>query len=184
MPEAALATREGSPEDLLIRMASGDRAAFRAFYEATNSRLFPVAQAILRDRDRAADVLQDAYLRIFERAFQFRSDKGSALAWAITITRRLALNAIRRSPAAMVSIDDHESAFEIADDTLPAISEGFEPRLGPCMDALPARQREAVVLAYVLGLTHEELAERLGTPLGTVKSWVRRGLEQLKECLR
>ncbi|MGL5114373.1 MAG: sigma-70 family RNA polymerase sigma factor [Beijerinckiaceae bacterium] len=184
MARGGTATYDARLDDLLCLMAKGDRGAFQTFYEATARRLLPVAQAILRDRERAQDILQDAYIRMFERAWQFDPERGAAMAWAVTVTRRLALNAVRAAPVVMVSISENDGVFDVQDDTISRTGSTFEPRLGDCLRKLSVVQREAIIQAYVFGLTHDELAERLSTPLGTVKSWIRRGLGELKECLQ
>lgn len=173
----------GPDEVLLLKIAEGDRLAFRKFYASTSGALLGVCLNMLRDRSRAEDVLQEAYVRIWERASLFDPAKGAALVWAGTLTRRLALNELRRTRIASVPIDgDDGPAHEIAADFVDPDPIGGR-RLGPCLERLPSDQRTAVVLATVHGLTHSELAARLDKPLGTVKSWIARGLANLKECI-
>jgi RNA polymerase sigma-70 factor, ECF subfamily len=172
-----------SSEELLLAIANGNRAAFRTLYAETGPRLYAICLRMLKARDQAEDVMQAAFVRIWERSHQFDPAKGEAMAWLATVTRHCALDRLRAQPKATISfdesvvneIDGHMAAFE----TSPA----GNGDLHRCLKRLREDYRNVVVLAYVNGLTHEELAERFGKPLGTVKSWVKRGLEQLKGCM-
>jgi RNA polymerase sigma-70 factor (ECF subfamily) len=172
-----------SNEALLSLVAQGDRQAFRSLYRSTAGTLTAVCLGILRDRASAEEVLQEAYVRVWEHARSYDPARGAAIAWLVTIARRLALNEIRRRKNAPVAMDEVSSEVELLAAEKPAEGVGLGGRLRTCLDQLDADYRQAVVLAYVQGLTHEELAARLARPLGTVKSWVRRGLIDLKECL-
>lgn len=169
---------------LLRAVATGDRAALRAVYDRQSVRLFGVANAILRDRDAAADALQDAFLRIARRAGQFDAARGAPEAWLGAITRHAALDIIRARgrevPTDDPGLGDRAVAPE-AEERLSASAEGR--RLRQCLDGLEPKNRDGIILAFVHGLSHPQISERLGTPLGTVKSWIRRGLLALKECL-
>ncbi|GGJ03932.1 sigma-70 family RNA polymerase sigma factor [Neoroseomonas lacus] len=169
---------------LLTSVAEGDRAALRAVYERQSVRLFGVANAILRDRDTAADALQDAFIRIARRAAQFDATRGAPEAWLGAIVRHAALDIIRARgrevPTDDPALGDQAVAPE-AEERLSASVEG--QRLRHCLDGLEPKNRDGIILAFVHGLSHPQIAERLGTPLGTVKSWIRRGLQSLKECL-
>jgi RNA polymerase sigma-70 factor (ECF subfamily) len=169
---------------LLAAIAAGDRAALRAVYERQSVRLFGVANAILRDRDAAADAIQDAFLKVARRAGQFDPARGSAEAWLGGIVRHAALDLIRARGREMPTDDpalgDRAVAPE-AEERLAATEEGR--RLRECLSALEPKNRDGIVLAFVHGLSHPQIADRLGLPLGTVKSWIRRGLLALRECL-
>lgn len=169
---------------LLAAAAAGDRGALRAIYERQSTRLFGVANAILRDRDIAADALQDAFLRISRRAGQFDPARGSAEAWLAAIVRHAALDILRARGREMPTDDpmlgDEAEAAE-AEARLIASVEG--QRLRACLALLETKNRAGIVLAFVHGLSHPQIAARLGMPLGTVKSWIRRGLLALRECL-
>ncbi|MEO3472330.1 sigma-70 family RNA polymerase sigma factor [Roseomonas sp. CAU 1739] len=169
---------------LLAAVATGDRAALRAVYQRQSVRLFGVANAILRDRDAAADALQDAFLRIARRSGQFDASRGAAEAWLGAIVRHAALDIIRARgreiPTDDPTLGDQAVAPE-AEERLTASAEGR--RLRQCLEGLEPKNREGIILAFVHGLSHPQIADRLGTPLGTVKSWIRRGLLALKECL-
>lgn len=170
-----------SAEALFQRVARKDRAAFRALYAATASRLFAVCVSLLRDRARAEEALQAAYMRIWERAASFESEKGAALAWMTVLTRRVALNELRRRDNAHESLD-REEAPEIPAD-LPEQDPMARGRLVDCLDQLGGERREWAILAYVQGYSHEELARRFGRPLGTMKSALFRGLADLRKCI-
>jgi RNA polymerase sigma-70 factor, ECF subfamily len=169
--------------DMLLSIANGDRAAFRVLYAKAGPKLFAICLRMMRSRDQAEDVFQEAFVKIWERSWQFDPDKGDGLAWLATLTRHCALDRLRRAPRHHVPFDD------AAADEIDAASPTLQPDFGAssdlqgCLAQLRDDYRDAVVLAYVNGLTHEELAERFGRPLGTIKSWVKRGLEQLKDCM-
>lgn len=170
---------------LIYQTALGDQRAFERLYSATSSQLFGAALALLRRRDLAEDVLQEAYVKIWHSAASYQPERGSASTWLGTIVRRCAIDRLRRRPEG-VSLDEEEWAA-IADDTPgplhQVMADADARRLGNCLEHLDERQRESVALAFFHGLTHSELAERLGSPLGTVKAWVRRGLDKLRTCL-
>jgi RNA polymerase sigma-70 factor (ECF subfamily) len=183
-PMRAVATTDGSVLDsLLMRIALGDHAAFRSLYDATAGRLFAISIRIVRDRSLAEDVLQEAYVRIWERARRFDPTRGNASAWIIAIVRNHSIDVIRlRGREALPP----EGADPDVED--PAVLGGIEaiPDLGAvgrCLALLEDGPRHAIVLAFRDGLSHEELARVLGVPLGTVKSWVSRGLARLRLCL-
>jgi RNA polymerase sigma-70 factor, ECF subfamily len=146
-------------------------------------KLFAITLKMLKARDMAEDVLQEAFVKIWERSWQFDPAKGEAMAWLATVTRHAALDRLRKQPRSHVVFD--EAVVEEIDGQLGQLSEtmGEAGDLRRCLGGLREDYRKAVVLAYINGLTHEELAEQLGKPMGTVKSWVRRGLEQLKACM-
>ena len=168
-------------DGLLARTAGGDRAAFRSLYDATSSRLFAICLRIVKDRAAAEDVLQEAYVRVWERARQFDPARGGAFAWMVAIARNHAIDVVRsRRRGAHEDID-----LEMID---PAAHGGIEAAadlgpLGRCLARLEEGPRRAIVLAFRDGLTHEELAQTLDVRLGTVKTWVSRGVARLRLCL-
>lgn len=169
---------------LLVSVASGDRNALRAVYVRESTRLFGVAMAILRDRDAAADTVQTAFLRVWERAGQFDPARGEARSWLGGIVRFAALDAARARGREVLTDDPElgDTAVEPeAFSQLAAAQEGV--RLHECLAKLDGKHREGIVLAFVHGLSHAQLAARLNEPLGTIKSWIRRGLLSLRECL-
>ena len=172
--------------DWLSRAAAGDRGAFRDVYQASAPHLFGLALRILRRRDAAEEVVQEAYVSIWQHAGDYRRERGSPLAWMGTIVRNRALDRIRRERGT-VALDDVPSIAERPDpEPLPDHAAGASQdarRLARCLDGLDDKPRHAIVLAYHEGLTHEQIAARVAAPLGTVKTWIRRGLHQLKDCL-
>lgn len=169
--------------DLLGQTAAGDRQAFRALYQSAGPKLFAIALRMMKARDLAEDVLQEAFVKIWERSWQFDPAKGDGLAWLATVTRHAALDRLRKQPRSQVEFD--EGVVDEIDAQLGELagSMGEAGDLRRCLGNLREDYRKAVVLAYVNGLTHDEMAEQFAKPVGTVKSWVRRGLEQLKGCM-
>jgi len=172
-------------ERLLQSCAGGDRAALRSLYDAEAGRLVAVAQRILRRRELAEDVVHDAFIAIWQRAATYDASLGSARAWIYTVVRNRALNAVRdgkredlRDSAEIEPQDETESIITDAVERL-----ATESRLRGCLERLPPEKRECVLLSYVTGFSHGEIAGRLGIPLGTAKSWVKRGLTALQECM-
>lgn len=171
--------------ELLSRIASGDRGALRLLYQATSSKLFGVCLRILSNRDESEDVLQEVYLTIWRRADRFEAGRASVMTWISTIARNRAIDRLRaRGPLAYADqIDDMEieDGSTGADVLLEAAQSG--EALGKCLAELDDRTEKVIRTAFFEGVTYEALAHRMDTPLGTVKSWVRRGLLKLKGCL-
>jgi RNA polymerase sigma-70 factor (ECF subfamily) len=170
--------------DLLRRVAERDRAAFTALYRATSAKLFGVVTRILVQSD-ASEVLQEVYVKIWERASDFDAAKGSPLGWMATIARNRALDEVRRSRP--VSLEDMPEGFEPAAEFLDPLAsrdrkESFAA-LMRCLQGLEPDKREMILLAYYHGASREALAEKFKAPVGTVKTWLRRGLAELKDCL-
>jgi len=171
-----------SMEDLLSLVASGDLRAFRRLYEATEEKLYGVCLSMLRDRERANDVSQEVFLKIWEKAALYDPAKGEAVSWMVTLARRCVLDAMRRQGAPAVALDDIDPDSAVFA-TAALSPTGPRRDLERCLERLPPDQARSIILAFVYGLTHEELARTMAKPLGTVKSWVRRGLADLKDCL-
>lgn len=172
---------------LLLRSARGDEAAFARLYQLSAPKLFALALRIVRRRDWAEDVLQESFINIWRRADSYQTDKGGAQTWMASIVRNRALDWLRHS--AHEHVTDDESALENVADPAPdphqrSIQNREGAALQRCLERLPPDQRESILLAYYRALTHVQLAQRLQVPLGTVKSWIRRGLLLLKECLQ
>jgi RNA polymerase sigma-70 factor, ECF subfamily len=170
---------------LLIRIAARDAAAFSSLYQQTNAKLYGVVARILTRGDVAADVLQEAYVRIWEKAGDFDPVRGSALAWMATIARNRALDEVRR--VRPVSLEDQPEGFEPAAEEIDPLaarerSEGLAA-LVDCLKALDEEKRAIVLLAYYRGASREALAKRFGRPVPTIKTWLHRSLAQLRDCL-
>ena len=176
--------QEAGLASLLAGVARGEREALRAVYAQQSSRLFGIAFAILRDRDAAADAIQDAFLRLGQRAGQFDPARGEASAWLAGIARHAALDLARRRGRELPTDDPALGDAAVAPDALERIAASHDGRrLRECLAALDEKNRRGILLAFVHGLSHAQVAARLDLPLGTVKAWIRRGLIQLRECL-
>lgn len=176
-------TDDPSLEALLARVAAGDRDAFARLYRASSPQLFGIALRMLRRRDLAAEAVQDAYLRIWQSAGGFAPERSGALTWMASILRHRAIDLLRRGHETLIEDDPAAQRRLDALAVEPAVDGADGRALQRCLDALEPKQRDCIRLAYCDGFTHEELSRRLETPVGTVKSWIRRGLLRLKECL-
>ena len=170
---------------LLTATARGDRQAFRQLYQLSSPRLFAVALRLLCRRDLAEDVLQDAYVAIWRKAGQYCPERGEPLAWMSRIVRNRAIDRLRAdAPRRETATLDEVPESALAD---PGFGATCPDRIGAslraCLDKLKVDQRRSIILAYYYGMTHDELAAHMNVPLGTVKSWIRRGLLQLKDQL-
>lgn len=170
---------------MLLASAEGDEAQFSELYRRTSAKLFGVVLRICPDRGVAEDVLSDVYLTIWRRAGAFDPGRASPITWMATIARNRAIDAVRRQPRAVR--DDIAAASEVADDTPQAeaalIAAEGDARLHLCIDRLEKPQGAAIRAAFMHGFTYAQLATRMAVPLGTMKSWMRRSLARLKECL-
>jgi len=170
---------------LLRRVAGRDRDAFSTLYGATSAKLYGIVLRILRRRDLSDEVLQEIYVKIWDRAGDFDASRGSPVTWMATIARNQALDEARRVQS--VSIEDLPAGFDIVCDApvaLDAILASEEGRrLHNCLQRLEPRRRDLVVQAYMEGASREELGRRFGAPVPTIKTWLHRSLAQLKECL-
>lgn len=174
--------------DLLARCALNDHGAFERLYQHTSPQLFGLVLRIVREEQFARDVLQDGFVKIWNHAGDYRPEKGSPVTWMGGIMRNRAIDLLRRRRSNPVVAVEQEEISTFADEqALPPDLEvaGDQNRaaLLSCLGQLTESQRQAIGLAYFRGLTHEELARHMDTPLGTVKSWLRRGLLKLRDCL-
>ncbi len=189
--EIKLASRSVRPTDddatllakLFAATANGDRRAFARVYELSSGKLFAVALRILRSRTLAEEILQEAFLSIWERAGQRRLENSSPMAWMVAIVRHRAIDRLRAGRNEAQDTLDEDHALIAAPGLGPEeIVEADEMgnSIWAAIGKLPVNHRNAVLAAFYYGLTHEELAKKFDVPLGTAKSWVRRGLRQLK----
>jgi RNA polymerase sigma-70 factor (ECF subfamily) len=174
-------------EELVARCAAGDAAALALLYQNTSAQLFGVLKRILLRADLAEEALQDVYVSIWRNAKEYRASKGAVFTWMTSIARNRAID-IKRNRRHEVSFADPveymREDLDVAADLASVVGlDADVERLKRCLGELGLMQRNAVCLAYMNGLTHDEVATALGSPLGTVKSWVRRGLDSLKGCL-
>ena len=166
-------------EACLLACARREQPALRELYEQESSRLLGVALRIVRDKALAEDIVHEAFIKVWNNAGSFDPGKGSARGWVFSVTRHLALNAMRSS-GREVQIDEEHEAIEQPDT--------FEYRarsaqIYTCLEQLDPARRSCILHAYVDGYSHSEIAQKLGTPLGTVKAWIKRSLAALRECM-
>jgi RNA polymerase sigma-70 factor (ECF subfamily) len=184
-PHQAVTAGAAELARLLQRAAEGDTAAFQAFYDRTSTKLFGVILRILVERQESEDVLQDVYLSIWRKAATFDAAKASPITWAATIARNRAIDRLRaRPPRSAVPV---EAAYDLADDG-PAQDAGLlhgedVRRLAAALATLEPRHAAAIRACYFDGVTYDELAAREQVPVGTLKSWVRRGLIRMRGAL-
>ena len=171
-------------EQLIARVALGDRAAFNALYQATSSKLFSVTMRILSNRSEAEDALQEVYVKVWNRAASFAPGGYSPMAWLVSIARNQSIDLIRQRRGGHVDI---EEAFDLADKApLPeqvTIQKSDNREIARCLATLEANRANAVRGAYLDGQSYEELAAHYNVPLNTMRTWLRRSLMKLKECL-
>lgn len=171
---------------LLEMAAGGDEGAFESLYNAASGKIFSVCLHLLPRRDLAEEVVQEAFVRIWQSAGSYNTDRGTPMTWMISIARNAAIDRLRkarRDPTdKMRSETPPEQAQTISlVDTTAQREDG--QAITKCLKILELGQRDAILLAYYYGYSHGELAEKLDIPLGTAKSWIRRGLSKLKQCL-
>ena len=175
---------------LLDRVALADESALKTLYELTSSKLYGVAVRVVTNREWAEDVLQEAYLNIWKVAGTYKSSLSPPMAWMGLLVRSRGLDFLRRRASdradRMQELDEMISDTVAGDspnpmDTTQASEQAWA--LHQCLSQLENKQREVVSLAYLRDLSHSELAEQLRLPLGTVKTWIRRGLDQLRGCM-
>ncbi len=163
----------------LARCAAGERSALRVIYDLEAARMIGVAQRILRRRDLAEEAVHDAFVRFWRSARSFDPTRGSARNWLYAVVRNRALTILRDEGR----FDADDKVGEAAEEQSAVARLPEASALRRCLDALAPMARNAVVLAYVHGMSHGELAGKLGVPLGTAKSWTRRGLLSLQKCM-
>ncbi|MEP6880737.1 MAG: sigma-70 family RNA polymerase sigma factor [Dokdonella sp.] len=184
---AGIESTSGDGDNLnsvLLAVAGGDSAAFESLYRTTSAKLFGICLRVLPQRAEAEEVLQEVFLAIWKKAEQFDATRASAMTWLSMMTRNKAIDRVRANAGARaqtsIELDDIEgdsSASEVAE-----VAQD-QQRIEVCLDELEAPRRKMIRIAFFDGATYEELAERSGNPLGTVKSWIRRSLIKLKACL-
>ncbi len=189
VPAATPSNAPATPATLarwISAVALGDQDAYRRLYDATSPKLFGVALRILREESRAEDVLQDSFVNVWNGAASYNASLSAPMTWMVTIVRNRALDYIRRLDHRTVELDEDLEAVLESGQPGPAELAGRGQdavALQRCLKRLDAGQRQAVAFAYFQGLTHSELAATLRVPIGTVKTWIRRGLEKMRRCL-
>ena len=175
---------------LLDRIAARDETALKSLYDCTSSKLYGLAVRVVVNREWAEDVLQEAYMTIWRAAADYRASLSPPMAWMGLIVRSRGLDLLRRRTADRSGVTQEldEAMAEILEGDMPSPMDTIQASqqagaLHRCLSRLESHQREVVSLAYLRDLSHSELAEQLKLPLGTVKTWIRRGLDQLRVCM-
>jgi RNA polymerase sigma-70 factor (ECF subfamily) len=180
--------RNAADSRLLQRMARGDRAAFSNLYDRFSRPLFAAALRILGDTRETEDIVHDVFLAMWEKSSAFSAERGTAFAWAVTLTRNRAIDRLRlrrrRGELLSASVPSDLGYDETAGTADALVFKEKAQLVRSALAALPAEQKQAVELAFFSGLTQEQIAESLQQPLGTVKARIRRGLLKLRDTLR
>ncbi len=171
-------------EDMIARCALGDQSAFSALYDATCAKLFAVCTRVLGKTAAAEDAMQEAYIKIWNNAGRYNVTGHSPMTWMITIARNTAIDRVR-GQRGHKDLADYEDVLAAPGATpeQAAIAASEAGRLGGCLAALPDDRRAAIKGAYLEGRSYAELADRAGVPLNTMRTWLRRGLIALRECM-
>jgi RNA polymerase sigma-70 factor (ECF subfamily) len=190
MAESTPSPRSEALAGLLARTALADQAAFAELYRQTSAHLYAVALRILREPATAEETLQEAFVSVWHHAGSYSPAKSQPQTWLASIVRNRCLDRLRRREPDTVTLtrdDDDNPEIDLpAEGRTPVemlLAAAEAQSVRACVDALEGGQKQAIALAFYQGLTHAEVAHHLGQPLGTIKSWVRRGLARLKECL-
>lgn len=169
---------------LMAQVALGDRRAFQSLYEETAPDIMGLLSSMLRQRELAEDLLQDTFVKVWHRASDYHPERGQVTTWIASIARYAAIDSLR---SRKIRQGDDSGLSTLADENPDALERiaglSEQQKLYHCMDTLSAEQKQSISLAFYRGYTHDELAQQLNSPLGTVKAWVRRGLKKLRECL-
>ncbi len=169
---------------LISRVALGDRAAFHDLYQATSAKLFGVCLRVLKNRADAEEVLQEVYVKIWGNAAKYQVSGYSPITWLVVVARNQAIDRLRARKPASVEIDE---AFDVADSAANpeqlTLMSGEADRLRACLGELSPGHAAAVKACYMEGYSYQELAAQLEQPLNTVRTWLRRSLISLRECL-
>lgn len=182
---AAGAGPDAREAELLAQVAEGDAQAFAALYDAWSGRLFALVLQILVDRAQSEEVLQEVFLEVWQRAATFSPERGSVRAWLVTMTRRRAIDRVRASQAARDRDRAYRGSYEPNYDmTVQTVEDRLEGRrVRRALEAIGEPHRSTIELAYFSGLTHSQIAEHCGVPLGTVKTRIRDGISKLRAHL-
>ncbi|MBD3822145.1 MAG: sigma-70 family RNA polymerase sigma factor [Thiotrichales bacterium] len=180
--------QDSQVQTLIFDVAVGNQQAFSKLYQLTSPILFNVIRKFIQDTTLAEDVLQESFIKIWHRAADFDADKGYAFAWLATIVRRQAIDALRkegRKPPE-ITLDDFDDYLQShwSDDTASNDDHLASELLKKCLEQLNKLQQKCILLSYFHGYSHPELVEKISKPLGTVKSWIRRGMAEIRECMK
>ena len=171
-------------EDMIARVALRDRSAFRLLYDRTSAKLFGICLRILKDRSLAEDALQEVYVKVWHNAGRYAAGRYSPMTWLIAIARNHAIDRLRAQPATHQGLEEAaESADPGPTPEAAALASSEGERIARCLEELDRARADAVRGAYLEGDSYAALAERHGVPVNTMRSWLRRSLLKLRECL-
>lgn len=171
--------------ELISHTGIGDRKAFRRLYELTSPKLFAVCMRVLRERSEAEDALQEIYVKIWHNASRFSAGDYSPVSWLAAIARNHAIDRIRsRKPGSVELNEASGTADESPDPEHALLAKGEGKRIEKCLEELEQQRSDAVRAAYIEGYSYQELASRYDIPINTIRTWLRRSLLRLKECLQ
>ena len=170
---------------MIFRVAKADRSAFAGLYQATAPKLLGVVMRILNNRAWADEVIQDAYLKIWQKAGQFDAQKSSPITWMVSIARNSAIDELRKHPVGRTTNDNELDQIAGQQPTAQDQAEDQQTvnQLNRCIDQLEKERQDMVRLAYLNGWSRDDLASQFGQPINTVKTWLRRALQDIKGCL-
>lgn len=173
--------------ELLLLAAEGDQRAFERLYARTSSRMYGLCLRLMQSQALAEEVMQEGYVKIWNSASRFDPGKASAQTWMTTVIRNRALDALRAQRSRPEETEIEYEGIEFAALEAGPLDQtglaGSAERVARCMETLEAKQKQAILMAYYYGHSHGEIAEHLESPLGTVKAWIRRGIEKVRLCL-
>jgi len=172
---------------LIEAITSQDRVAFERFYDLTVERVYGLALRISQHAETAEEIVSDAYLQVWQRAYQYNATRGSVIGWLMTICRTRALDALRRKTNTVEHFDDIDQIDQLADDSTSQqdiiLATQRESAIHTAIKQLDAEQRQLLAMAFYRGYSHQELADFTGLPLGTVKTQIRRSIQKLKKYM-
>lgn len=172
--------------ELLQQTAQQDRLAFARLYRLTNLKLYPLALRILVEEQAAQDCLQEVFIKVWNKAGQYQADKAAPMTWLFNITRNHAIDQLRKRRGEQNLHNTDESQWDqesLLTRSSVTLSDHYSPRFLHCFDGLETHQQSCLKLAYFEGLSQTEMAEHLEKPQGTIKTWIRRALQQLRGCM-
>lgn len=183
MPQAVELHPRAELALLLGRVAEGDRAAFETLYRRTSGKLFGAAIAIMRRRDSAEDVVQEAFLRVWKSAGQYRPGRGAAITWMVAIVRNLAIDKLRSAALERHEEMSDDIAADVPDPIFALADRDDEARLTRAIAALDPDKRALLIAAYIRGESRAKLAKRFGAPVNTIKTWLHRTVAELRTMI-
>lgn len=176
-----------SPRDIenaILRVGLGDRAAFSALYDATSAKLFGVCLRVLGDRAEAEDTLQDVFVKVWHKADRYKANGYSPMTWLIALARNTAIDRLRARKGGAVDIDEvHDLSDGAPTPEAQAVAASEQRRLHGCLEELDPDRQDAVRRAYLNGDSYKDLAAHFDVPLNTMRTWLRRSLMTLRDCL-